>query len=585
MLPLSLLALASTVVAAHSQHCKNIPGDGDWPRSAEWDALNKTIGGRLIGTVPLACVCHTQGKLAAYNETACSILKTRWDWSQIHFETPAAIMPAWFQASCNPFSPTSQPCELGNYASYSINVTSAEDVIAGINFAKAYNIRLVIKNTGHDLSGKSTGAGSLSLWMHNVKATEIILEYESAYYTGPAIRVGTGVLGLEAYEAAHDEGYRVLGGNCPSVAFAGGYTQGGGHSALSSQYGLAADNVLEWEVVTATGEHLIAAPKSNSVIYWALSGGGGGTFAVVLSMTARLHQDGSIGGGYLTFDNVTAGSDAFWKAVELFNQRVPEITDKGGNTIAYSLSNSTFGIYNLVAPGQSAAEVRALLEPFLSDLKGLGIPYNCSTHESATYLDRLRRDYGPFPDGPFMTSGMVGGRLIPRAVLLSAANNNALTQVLRDAASGSEYAILMQSLNVNTSGTLSVAPVADNAVLPAWRGAAFQTVISVSWDWTVPRTEMERREHVLVSEITPALEAATPNSGVYLNEANFVQDDWQAQFYGANYARLLEIKEKYDPDALFYATHAVGSERWEMDADGRLCRISHNQRYIAHFGP
>lgn len=59
-------------------------------------------------------------------------------------------MPAWFQESCNPFSPTSQPCELGDYATYSINVTGAEDVIAGIKFAESHNVRLGIKNTGHE---------------------------------------------------------------------------------------------------------------------------------------------------------------------------------------------------------------------------------------------------------------------------------------------------------------------------------------------------------------------------------------------------------------------------------------------------
>jgi hypothetical protein len=52
--------------------------------------------------------------------------------------------------SCVPFTPSSQTCELGNYASYSINVTGADDVIAGIKFARENNIRLVIKNTGHE---------------------------------------------------------------------------------------------------------------------------------------------------------------------------------------------------------------------------------------------------------------------------------------------------------------------------------------------------------------------------------------------------------------------------------------------------
>lgn len=59
-------------------------------------------------------------------------------------------MPAWFQEACNPFSPSSQPCELGNYASYSINVTDIEDVVTGINFSKAHGVRLVVKNTGHE---------------------------------------------------------------------------------------------------------------------------------------------------------------------------------------------------------------------------------------------------------------------------------------------------------------------------------------------------------------------------------------------------------------------------------------------------
>ena len=58
--------------------------------------------------------------------------------------------PYYQNQSCDPFTPTSQPCELGNYVSYSIAVEEAEDVIAGIQFTKKNNIRLVIKNTGHE---------------------------------------------------------------------------------------------------------------------------------------------------------------------------------------------------------------------------------------------------------------------------------------------------------------------------------------------------------------------------------------------------------------------------------------------------
>ncbi len=109
-------------------------------------------------------------------------------------------------------------------------------------------------------------------------------------------------------------------------------------------------------------------------------------------------------------------------------------------------------------------------------------------------------------------------------------------------------------------------------MLPAWRDAMAHCMLVAPWDWTVPRSEMVRRENFLVYDITTALDALTPGGGTYLNEANFAQPDWQANFYGANYPRLLKIKAKYDPTSLFYATTAVGSEAWVPDSSGRLCR-------------
>lgn len=211
-------------------------------------------------------------------------------------------------------------------------------------------------------------------------------------------------MGLEVYQAAADGGYLVVGGNCPSVGMTGGYAQGGGHSGLSSMYGLAADNVLEWELVTADGEHLTATPDDNSDLYWARSGGDSGTYAVVVSMTVRLYEDGPVGGGYLTFDNPTVWTDIFWDAVELFNEKLSTVSNGTGITLAYSLVGNAFGIYNLVAPSRNSTKVEEFLQPFLEGLDDLGVPYNVSSHESPTYLDQLRRAYSPFPDGPFATS-------------------------------------------------------------------------------------------------------------------------------------------------------------------------------------
>lgn len=75
--------------------------------------------------------------------------------------------------------------------------------------------------------------------------------------------------------------------------------------------------------------------------------------------------------------------------------------------------------------------------------------------------------------------------------------------------------------------------------------------------------------------LIPKLAALTPNGSCYLNEGDFQQPDFQSVFYGSNYNRLLEIKNKYDPNHIFYAKTAVGSDYWEAHpADGRLCKVN-----------
>lgn len=80
-------------------------------------------------------------------------------------------------------------------------------------------------------------------------------------------------------------------------------------------------------------------------------------------------------------------------------------------------------------------------------------------------------------------------------------------------------------------------------------------------------------QQIVTNDFVPALEAITPNGAAYLNEADFNQPNWQKTFYGSNYPRLLSIKQRYDPDGIFWAKTAVGSEGWEVADDGRLCKV------------
>lgn len=333
------LANAGFVVPRISS-CKPIPGDITWPSHTTWIQLNHTVGGRLIASVSQAAVCHTTGyQNLEYNEEECAALQLEWNYPQTYETLSSEIMNPYYQnQSCDPYTAANRTCSLGNYVSYAINTTRVTDVIAGIKFAKDNNVRLVIKNTGHDFLGKSTGKGGLSIWTYNLKSSEIIESYSSnsSTWTGPAVKPGAGMTGYDAIEAVGPAGYKIVSGDCPTVGITGGYTQGGGHSFLNSEYGMAADQVLEWEVVTADGKHLSATPKENPDLYWAFSGGGPGTFAIVLSMTVRLYPESPVGSAALSF-NSTASS--------VMNLTLP-LSNPGGNfcQILWTLERRCFGL-------------------------------------------------------------------------------------------------------------------------------------------------------------------------------------------------------------------------------------------------
>ena len=113
-------------------------------------------------------------------------------------------------------------CEQGGYPLYVVNVSSVAQIQLAVNFARNTGIRLVIKNTGHDFSGKSGGAGSLSMWTHNLKEIALLPSYEDSEYSGPAIKAAVGIQGFELYAAANQYGMIALGGECPTVGTMGG---------------------------------------------------------------------------------------------------------------------------------------------------------------------------------------------------------------------------------------------------------------------------------------------------------------------------------------------------------------------------
>lgn len=134
-------------------------------------------------------------------------------------------------------------CTVGGFPSYVVKATNVAQIQLAVNFARNLNIRLVVKNTGHDFNGRSSGSGALSVWTHHLKSINFYQTYTTSSYSGPAIKVGAGVQGFELYEAAEKFGVTAVGGEGMTVGYAGGYLAGGGHSPLSPKYGIAADSV------------------------------------------------------------------------------------------------------------------------------------------------------------------------------------------------------------------------------------------------------------------------------------------------------------------------------------------------------
>jgi FAD/FMN-containing dehydrogenase len=150
------------------------------------------------------------------------------------------------------------------------------ETLANRDAARENNVRLNIRSTGHDFLGRSISPGSLSIWVHHFDSIEFHddefqLAGSDTVISGGAVTVGGGATMYNLYKATDKRGSVVVGGGCRTVSV-GGFVPGGGHGLLTTDFGLAADNVLQVEVVTPDGEILIANEDQNSDLFWAIRG-------------------------------------------------------------------------------------------------------------------------------------------------------------------------------------------------------------------------------------------------------------------------------------------------------------------------
>lgn len=271
-----------------------LPSQPCWPTQAQWADLNATIDGSLIAVNPPLSPCFGFGPIP-FNQAACNVLIANFTNSYMRASLPGATQEVnWEQDSVTGADcfDAAKPCSLGNIPPYAVKATTQAQISAALAFAAAHTLKVVIKSSGHEYQGRSSGSNALLIWTHALTGLQVHTAFTPCPGTTPplpAITTAPGVSWGEAYAAADAAKVTVVGGSEISVSSCGGYTQGGGHSWQGPAFGMAVDNALAFDVVLANGTAVTASQCSNSDLFWALRGGGGSSWGVVTSCTYATH--------------------------------------------------------------------------------------------------------------------------------------------------------------------------------------------------------------------------------------------------------------------------------------------------------
>ena len=262
------------------------PSDRGWPSSEAWKRLNEAVGGNLIQVDFPINACKSP-----VSSADCATLFANLKNPYYIGDSPGLTQTlGWVDAWAT--KPSVRAVAARNGA----------DIAAAIDFARDNNLRLVVKGGGHSYQGTSNAPDSLLIWtrhMHDIDLQQNFVPSgcESTHAPQRAVTVGSGTIWMQAYDAVTTKaGGYVQGGGCTTVGVAG-LIQSGGFGSFSKHYGMAAAGLLEAEVVTADGKVRIANACTNSDLFWALKGGGGGTFGAVSRLTLRVHDISEMAGG------------------------------------------------------------------------------------------------------------------------------------------------------------------------------------------------------------------------------------------------------------------------------------------------
>lgn len=566
------------------------PGEAGWPSAQAWEAFGARLGGALLPVRSPWPQCRAQPGAAECAQVFKQANNPYFLGDEVALTQTLGWVDAW----------TSSP------SAYAVAAREAADVAAAVNFAREHNLRLVVKGGGHSYLGASNAPDSLLVWtrrMSGVTLHEAFVPSGCAGRMQPvrAASIGAGAVWSQAYDAVTTRGGGyVQGGGCMTVGVAG-LVQSGGFGSFSKAYGLASASLLEAEVVTADGNVRIANACTHPDLFWGLKGGGGGSLGVVTRLTLQVHALPETFGA-VNF-TVRASSDAAFRRLIAMVVRfcADHLVDPHwGEQLRFRPGN-VLGVA-MVFQGMERSQAQGVWGPFLDAVAAAPQDFSMDFAPLKVVATSARTFWAPTlvkkllgfissddrPGAPETNvfwpgdQGQAGQVLhgyqsawLP-AALLRADQQQALVGALFAA---SRHWSVSLHLNKGLAGATAAtrAAAADTAMNPAVLDAFALAISAANGPPAYPGVAghepdiaKARHQSQQVARAMDELRKVAPASGSYLAETSYAEPDWQRSFWGRNYERLLAVKDRYDPDGLFFVHHGVGSERWSADGFTRL---------------
>ena len=461
-------------------------------------------------------------------------------------------------------------CSQGDVPPMGIAAETPEDVSTALSFARAHNIKIVIKSTGHDIQGRSTAADSFVIWTARMRNITLHDAFSACPGNDPveAISASPGNSYGELYSLL-DPSHIVVGGSARTVSAAGGHVLGGGHSFVSPHFGLAADNMLSAKVVLANSSIVQASECENADLFWALRGGGGGTFGVLTEVTHRIHKTPPAITGTIfevaLLQGVTSADIWINGALALTPALLNTSLNAGGgifggyhNVQPVATSPGVFVWISIWGYNGTVDDTRASLAGFRSLVASQPSHFYLVNESYSSYRswEAWHESFDPVASGDRTGSdSTIGCRFVPL--------QNVLDPYLRANASAAlaavlEYVPLLGHLVAGGAVAAFDRTSQSTSVTPAWRDAVWHMCLGAGWDTQTANITVQNSVIAGISELTGNLRSLIPNSGAYFNEADLLEPDWQESFFGTeNYKRLQMIKTSVDPGGIFSCWHCV----------------------------